>query len=75
MEESFSKLLGLECFIIFQRYSQIIGIIKSILILLYLNLLVEISQYQYCQNFRGGSFGQVEAVDVGDVSKWRQKLI
>ena len=28
-----------------------------------------------CQNFRGGSFGQVEAVDVGDVGKWRQKLI
>ena len=26
----------------------------------------------YCQNFRGGSFGQVEAVDV---AKWRQKLI
>ena len=31
--------------------------------------------YWYCQNFRGGSFGQVEAVDVGDVAKWRQKLI
>ena len=32
----------------------------------------------YCQNFRGGSFGQMEAVDVGDVgdvAKWRQKLI
>ena len=27
---------------------------------------------KYCQNFRGGSLGQVEAVDV---AKWRQKLI
>ena len=32
-------------------------------------------QIKYCQNFREGSFGQVEAVDVGDVAKWRQKLI
>ena len=33
------------------------------------------SMHKYCQNFRGGSLGQVEAVDVGDVAKWRQKLI
>ena len=30
---------------------------------------------EYYQNCRGGSFGQVEAVDVDDVAKWRQNLI
>ena len=29
----------------------------------------------YYRNFSGDSLGQVEAVDVGDVAKWRQKLI
>ena len=29
----------------------------------------------YCQYFRGGSLGQVEAVEVDDVAKWRQILI
>ena len=36
---------------------------------------MKLNNYNYCQNFRGGSFEQVEAVDVGDVGKWRQKLI
>ena len=35
----------------------------------------DFNEFIYCQNFCGGSFGQVEAVDVGDVGKWRQKLI
>ena len=30
---------------------------------------------RYCQNCRGGSLGQVEAVDVDIVAKWRQNLI
>ena len=29
----------------------------------------------YNQNCRGGSLGQVEAVDLDDVAKWRQNLI
>ena len=36
-----------------------------------------IKQYRnkYYRNFSGDSIGQVEAVDVGDVVKWRQILI
>ena len=30
---------------------------------------------KYYQNFSGDSLGQMEAFDVGDVAKWRQKLI
>ena len=29
----------------------------------------------YYENFSGDSIRQVEAVDVGDVAKWRQNLI
>ena len=32
-----------------------------------------LSDLKYCQNCRGGSLGQVEAVDV--VTKWGQNLI
>ena len=31
--------------------------------------------YSYCQDFNGDNLGQVEAVDVDDVAKWRQNLI
>ena len=34
-----------------------------------------LSDLKYCQNCRGGSLGQVEAVDVDDVAKWGQNLI
>ena len=41
-----------------------------------LTITVEIcTKFLYYRNFSGDSLGQVEAVDVSDVAKWKQKLI